>query len=336
MGRMSLSWEDLESLITKNYGMKIVEYENIKKIIKCKTDQGIKALKMVDDSFGRFLFICEAMEHTRRNGFHNIPEICKTVDGQWGIEAGSGILMMTDWMEAREADYESKKDLYLTATALASFHQISKGFHASKESSPRFLWGQWLEHFHHRAQEILLFKEKAENKKEKKLFDQHVIHYANYFHDWAIKSIRHLEESSYIKISEMGKLEKAYCHHDMANHNVLISEHDEVFLIDFDHCIYDITIHDAASLIIRNVRYGNWSLDKAYYIFDTYNQTNRILGEEIGIIRAMMEFPQEFWQVGLQYYVEQQPWEEEVFERRLIRILEDIPKREVFMKRFLV
>ena len=34
-------------------------------------------------------------------------------------------------------------------------------------------------------------------------------------------------------------------------------------------------------------------------------------------------FPQSFWQIGLQYYWEQQPWNEEVFINKIIRYLED-------------
>jgi hypothetical protein len=47
-----------------------------------------------------------------------------------------------------------------------------------------------------------------------------------------------------------------------------------------------------------------------------------------------MEFPQDFWQVGFQYYVEKQPWSEEFFVKKLRRITEDSKDRMDYIEEF--
>lgn len=337
MGSVMMNKQDsLFESISREYDLKIIEDEPIKKIIKLTTDQGIFALKKVRATYDRFLYICQAMEYARGNGFVNIPEILQTKDGKMGVKTEGGVYMLNSWIDGREADYHQSLDLELTTTALARFHKGALGFEPSKITSPRELYGKWIKNFQIRLREMKKFYHRAMGKEEKSEFDTKMIHYTDYFYDWGVKSIHHLEETDYYKLSKENKNLKTFCHHDMANHNVLLTKDQEVYFIDFDYCIMDMPIHDLASLIIRNIRYGNWSLDTAYFILNTYNHEKPILVQELGIIKAFMEFPQEFWQIGLQYYVEKQPWEEEVFHRRLDRILDDIPKREVFMKRFLV
>ncbi|KXG76167.1 CotS family spore coat protein [Thermotalea metallivorans] len=335
MGEAWISYCDLKELIAQNYHIKVYDWEENKRVLKLLTDDGVKLLKKVNASYDRYLFMVEAMAHGRNHGFHYIPQIMETKDGKMGIVQDKGVLMVGQWIHGREANYDDFFDLELTVTALARFHQAAKGFEPSEKATPRILWGKWIENFQRRCGEMLMFKEIALGKEVKNDFDEKIIRYTDYFYDWGTKAIRHLTKTEYFRLAEESRRQKTFCHHDMAHHNVLITEDDIVYLIDFDYCIFDMTIHDLASFLIRNMRYGNWSLEKAYFIWNTYNREKTVLGEEIGVIKAFMEFPQEFWQIGLQYYVEKQPWEEEVFHRRLNRILEDIPMREVFMKKFL-
>jgi hypothetical protein len=49
-----------------------------------------------------------------------------------------------------------------------------------------------------------------------------------------------------------------------------------------------------------------------------------------------MEFPQDYWQVGIQYYWEEQPWGEEFFIKKLKKINEDSEEKQEFIEDFRV
>jgi hypothetical protein len=83
------------------------------------------------------------------------------------------------------------------------------------------------------------------------------------------------------------------------------------------------------------MRHGIWDLNKAYYILNEYGKYYPLSDEDLGVIKAFMVYPQDFWQVGLQYYVEHQPWAMDYFLLRLKRVIEDKEIREKFLKEFL-
>ncbi|WDC85020.1 hypothetical protein PL321_05665 [Caloramator sp. mosi_1] len=93
----------------------------------------------------------------------------------------------------------------------------------------------------------------------------------------------------------------------------------------------DTHLHDLSSLLIRNLRYGNWDIKLFNFILNEYGRYVPVTLEEVNLIFCFMEFPQDFWQVGLQYYVEKQPWTEENFLKRLNRVVLDCENRFKFL-----
>lgn len=48
-----------------------------------------------------------------------------------------------------------------------------------------------------------------------------------------------------------------FCHHDYANHNILIDSENQIYIIDFDYCMLDTKLHDLASILIRVMKMAN-------------------------------------------------------------------------------
>ncbi len=150
----------------------------------------------------------------------------------------------------------------------------------------------------------------------------------------AEKSMEHLKFTDYISKMKLEIKKNGFCHHDYAHHNVLVNKNGEVSIIDFDYCILDTHLHDLSSLLIRKMKNGKWDLSSAVYILDAYSSIYPVLKDDIVIMAAFMEFPQEFWQIGLQYYLENQPWEEENFLSKLKKIEVDRNERQEFIGEF--
>ena len=82
------------------------------------------------------------------------------------------------------------------------------------------------------------------------------------------------------------------------------------------------------------MRHGNYDMDKAQYIVDCYLKTGDIYKDELYLMNSFMEFPQDFWQVGLQYYIERLSWDEERFNKRLTKAVNDKKDRSEFLNEF--
>ena len=325
---------DVRKSIQDNYGLQIQYIEKIKNVYKISSDNKEYCLKVIKYDFNHFLFIISAIKHLQNNKFKHIPKMIKTKDGKEYIAIEGYYAYLTNWVTARQCNYDSPVDLVIAASKIAELHKKSHGFNVTENMKPRIGWFKWPETFNTRKNEILDFKRRIDEKDKKTEFDEIYIKAMADELDRAEMSIENLIRSSYFEIMNKEIESKGFCHHDCANHNILIGTSGEVNIIDFDYCILDTHLHDLASLLLRRMKNGKWSKSNCIFIIDAYNSVNRVSKEEIPVMAAFMEFPQDYWQVGIQYYWEKQPWNEEFFLKKIKKILEDRQEKQEFIDQF--
>lgn len=321
-------------LIGEAYGLKIKEVQSIKNILKVKTDCGVKCIKRAHICPSFFLFMYTAICHLINKGYEGAVPYKTAVDGRICIPEDGYLYYMTDWIEAKECRFRKEEELKKAIKAAAELHKASAGYMPPKEAKPRILYNKWVEKCEKKIAELTEFGRSIEEKEITDDFDGIYSSHLSYYLGQAKESTAMIKESPYEEISEAGKKLGEFCHHDLANHNILISNEGRVYLIDFDYCIMDTRLHDLTSLIIRNMRYGVWDIKKACFILDGYDAVYPISRKDLEVIKAFIAFPQDFWQVGLQYYAEKQPWAIEYFIMRLGRIVNDREIRAKFLQEF--
>ncbi len=326
--------DELKQIVEESYGLNIIELEKIKNVYRIKTDEDDYCLKMIKYEFPHFWFIVSAIKHLQNNGFDRVPDIVKRLDGVDYIGLGNLNAYLTKWIDARECNYDNPIDVSLAAVKLAELHNKSEGFKVTENMKPRVYWYKWIEHFRTRMDEILDFKKRIALKAEKTEFDYLYLDAMQEELDRAEAAVENLIRSSYIdKVKDEIK-KQGFCHHDYAHHNVLIEENRRVNIIDFDYCILDINIHDLASLLIRKMKNGKWDMSNVVPIFEGYGSIRKIEKRDISIMAAFMEFPQDYWQIGIQYYWEGPQKSEDFFVKKLRKIYEDREEKQDFIDEF--
>lgn len=305
----------------------------IRNVIRLSAREGEFAFKKLKIKKENYLYSLDAIEHLKRNSFCATCNYVKTKNDIPYLSIGKDTYIMSKWIDGRVANYNNLSDLRETTIALAKMHSASQGFIKSGLSSPRQYTSNWKERFSTRCNDIIKFKKIIQEKERLTAFDKLYIADLDYYYELGIKVINMLDYTAYNDIFNEFKKKKGFCHHDIANHNVIIND-EGVYLIDFDYVYEDIRFHDLASLIIRNMKTSRWNLDRAIYILNCYNEVIPLNVDEIDVIKYFIMFPQDFWQVGLQYYVEKQPWEEDVFLTKLMRFLIQREARESFLRIF--
>lgn len=325
---------EIVSIIEEYYGIFPESIEKIKNVYKIICNDNSYCFKIIKYSFGHFLFIIGAMMYLKENGFGNIPEIIPTSTGEYYVKVKEAHGYLTPWIESRQCDYECEEDIKIATVKLAELHLKSRGFKVSYNMKPRIGWLRWIKIYSTRRDEILDFKRRIFQKENKTEFDVMYLQIMNEELKRAEKAIKNLRNSGYSQVMKEHMKKREFCHHDFAHHNVLITEDKKVYIIDFDYCILDTHLHDLSSIMIRVMKNGKWSLERAGFILDCYNSINRLEERDIPIMAAFMEYPQAYWQLGIQYYWEKQPWGEEFFINKLQNISEDRKKREEFIDNF--
>lgn len=335
MGEMKLEDNNkLKGYLSFKYDMDIQDITPVKNVMHIYTSSGDRCLKRVKYRKEHFLFIMSAMKHLMNNGFEGLIPLIPARNGEMYVELEDGYGFLTEWISSRECDYSNPIELKMAAVTLSKIHNLSKGYEPPKNCEPRIGWGRWADMFTLRIKDMMEFKKIIESHEELSYFDKLYIDSIDYFINQAETSIENLKSTGYFELMEEESGNKSFCHHDFAHHNVLLSDDLKVYVIDFDYCILDSRLHDLSSLIIRNMRRGNWNMEKAQYIIDCYLRLGSLKSDEIPVMNAFMEFPQDFWQVGLQYYKEKLKWEESHFIKRLSNVIDDETDRRQFLSEF--
>ena len=326
--------ENLKNSIESNYEIKIKSLEKVKNSYKLETENRNYAIKIIKYDFGHFYFILSAIKHLQRRNFNKTPNILKNNQGGDYIKLGNKYAYLTEWIPSRVSNYNNPIELGAVAKKLGELHECSLGFTLNREMNPRIGWYSWINVFETRCNEILDFKNRISQKAYKSKFDYIYLDNIEAEIERGKIAIKGLKESNYIKIMDKEIMKRGFCHHDFAHHNILVDENGEFNVIDFDYCILDTHLHDVSSLLIRAMKGGKWSKEKANLILNNYCKSNNIYDEELKLIREFIRFPQVFWQVGIQYYWEQQPWGEDFFLEKINKYLEDIDYREEFLEEY--
>lgn len=321
-------------IVKENYGLRVDNIEKIKNVYKINCSDKVYCLKIIKYEFPHFIFILSAIKHLQNNGFATIPQLLIAICGQQYIRIGDNYAYLTKWINAREANYDNPIDIMMTCQKMAELHLKSEGFFVSKDMKPRIGWLKWIETYNTRIDEIVNFKKLIENKEIKTEFDNIYLKAIEEEIERGKRSVNNLMKSDYIM--EMSKEidKKGFCHHDLACHNVLIEENNKINVIDFDYCILDSHLHDLSSLLMRRMKNGKWSIEDALFIIDSYSSIYPLRQNVFPIMAAFLEFPQDYWQIGIQYYWEKQPWGEEFFIKKLNKYLEDRDMRQEFIDDF--
>lgn len=324
----------IKYIIESKYDLKVNALEKIKNVYRVNADDKDYCLKVIKYNFNHFLFIIEAIKHLQNNGFQKIPKMIKTIEGMDFIELEGNYAYLTIWVNARECNYDNPMDMLTASKKLAELHNKSIGFQVDRRMEPRVGWFKWLENFITRSNEILDFKRRITAKSYMSEFDYMYLDSMEEEFGRIERSIADLSESGYLGKMQREIEKRGFCHHDYAHHNVLIEPNMEVNIIDFDYCMLDSHLHDLSSLMVRVMKNGKWDISTALSILEAYSSIYPIEQDDVSIMSAFIEFPQDYWQVGIQYYWEGQPWGEEFFITKLRKILEDRDERQEFVEDF--
>ncbi len=319
--------------VAENYGLQLHQAESCRKVWKAETSDGPKYLKRSKLAPADILFIFEALEYLHANGFRTAPRLWLSLDGTPYVTASDGIYILTDWFEGNELDFNNFSDLANACRFLAEFHRCSQGFEPSLPHQ-RTAWYGWPAKWERRIRELNDFRSLALAEKETSAFSRLYLRHFEPFYRQAVQSYERLLRSFYRHVADEGYRHKSFCHHDYSGRNILRNSRGHMALIDFDYCLRDIRIHDLINLLLRNLRHQEWNMDVCRFILREYHRASKLSADEIEVMYVLLSWPEDFWQVGLQYYYEKLPWPAQRFVRKLEHRIECRFLREKFLREF--
>jgi CotS family spore coat protein len=326
--------DDTLQKISSAYGFKIIKADSFRTIWRLTTDAGYKYLKRSKLTPIDLQFIYEALEYLAGRAFELSPRFTLSRSGCPYVTDESGPFIITDWYFSQELDFGILMDLKQAASLLAEFHQKSLGFMPSRVNYHRAAWWSWPAKFEGRIEQLQDFRRMALSEKENSAFCRLYLRHFELYYREAWNSYEMLLRSPYAEVAAVDSGRKSFCHHDYSGRNLLRTYEDRLILVDFDYCLSDIRIHDLINLLVRNLKHTGWNSSLAGFILKEYHHTGELTREELEVMHVLLHWPQDFWQVGLQYFYEKLSWPRERFLKKLESKVDNRFNRERFLKEF--
>lgn len=322
----------LKKLVEESYDVTIFDINKFKNVYKISAVEGNFCLKQYKHDFCRFKHILDVFDYLEKREFDNILEIIETYSHKKYIEFDNVYFYMTKWIESRELNYSNSYDVIRASQHIAKFHNHTKGYKPSTDVNADSRWFKWLDIFEAKLRDIYVFKEMLNSKKELTIFDKIYSDNIDKNIDLAKESMDLLCRFDYEDIIKEHSKRNYICHHDLANHNILLDSYGKIYFIDFDYIILDTYLHDLGSFVQRCLKFGRWSKDKFRLIINSYKDVKYIPKREILLMMAFILFPNDFWQVGIQRYKENILWTDDRFLKRLTRFENDKDDKVSFIR----
>lgn len=334
-----LSRYDLDINLFSEFDLVVDDVIPVRKVFILNSDKGNKVLKKISCTEEELEFINCGIEHIKLNNFTRIIQFEKTKQRNICLHWNDELYCIMNLVEGRECEYNNPVDVALASRALANLHVASKGIMRDEEfvkilakNPSRYLCGKAIESFNERLKEIVFFKEMVALYENKSEFDYIFLQHEKHYEGNIMQSIKGLKQSEYHKIcKEDGRV--AFCHHDLAHHNILIDK-EEVHFLDFDYSIVDLRIHDICNFINKVIKEFAYDIEKCHSILREYSNISPLDQREIQVLYEMLSFPEDFYSIVRDYYTRKKQWSEDVFLSKLKRKIGYEKDREEFLSAF--
>ena len=318
--------------LTAGWGLSLRAAKRVRKVWRLETNKGVYCLKRSILNSEDRLFVETALRYLWSQGFRAIVPSLPSIAGACAIEHNGGSFMLYRWVESREADFGDTADLTLAVKLLTDLHTASRGFIPYSGNPSRVRWGLWPQILNARRAQLAEFGERAAALAGKSMFCTRYAHLLPYYYAEAKRALDLLSILPYRDLCRREAGERIICHHDFSARNILIGADGGAVLVDFDYCLTDLRLHDLANFVLRLLRHDRWRPETAASVLEIYGGNRPLDHDELAVLYPFLLWPQDFWQIGLQFFQEELPWSQERFIRTLRHKTEDRAERAAFLE----
>jgi len=322
-----LSKYDLSIELFKKFNLRVNDVVPLRNVYILSTDKGEKVFKKIDYSLEDLEFIHGALKQIKNN-FKRVIDFALNKDGKPYTKWNKDIYCVMDLVPGRECDFNNLIDLSIASKGLGELHKAAVD--VDKTFLRKNAVGKLIDTFKRKLLELELFRSIAQMHEYKTDFDNIFLENFCYYTEQIKESIEFLEHSPYRELCEEEK-NIAFCHHDLAYHNIIINE-EEAYFIDFDFAVVDLKIHDICNLMNKAIKNFAFDMERAESIIENYNCTNSLEEKELKVLYGMLLFPEDFYSISKDYYTRRKDWEEDVFLYRLIKKVSYKEERSEFLE----
>ncbi|MGL5152583.1 MAG: CotS family spore coat protein [Clostridium sp.] len=320
--------------IERQFDVKIETIKANKGVYYLKTNKGDRCLKKINYGPQKLLFVYGAKEHLVKNGFNEVDNYFLNIEGEPYALVNEDLYTLSEWLEGRECDFHNIEEVKRASETLAKMHEASKGYDPPENSKLKSDLGRWPGLMTKRIKALDKMRDMVRKKSNKSDFDMVYLKSIDFYKEMGREALKTMEESDYYELCMLAESEKGFCHHDYTYHNIIFTEENGVYVIDFDYCKREIRAFDISNFMIKVLKRVDWDIDFAKTIIEAYDNVSKIKPEEYKVLYSFLQFPQRYWRLANRYYYNEVNWGQATFANKIESIINEKEKYLDFLSKF--
>lgn len=300
-----------------------------------KTTDGDKILKKHSCSAKTLEFILSAVEHLT-NGKVNLSKIIKTKENNNYIKGVNCCYVLSNAIIGNTPNEDKPQELKMIVEELATFHYASKNFVFPDDCKPRLHLGLQKEEFKAQMIKLKSFYDFEISKPEHSEFGQIIITVFPYFYKRMQLAIIENEKSGYTNWSLEAKNTNCLCHQDFTASNLILTNSNEIFVLDIDSITIDLPTRDIRKFLNKIMKkQGQWDSLLTSQILQWYNALNPLEHWKWMVLKEALIFPHLFVGIMSKYYEKREiNWSEARYVERLKGMIKTEKSIEPILQNF--
>lgn len=311
--------------LLENYDIEVLRTWRGRGAILCETKQGTLIWKEYTGHKEKAVFQDALLTTIRERGFGNVENILKNKEQELLTQDQDGTFyILKTYYEGRECNVKDMDECARAAGMLARFHNVSQmenSFSGGSMSHPAHV------EFEKHNKELRRVRKYLKERSQKTDFEICLLKNYDYFFNLALQIT---EELRFYQNKEENRL---VCHGDYQHHNIIICD-NEMYLINFEKCVFDSPVRDLYLFMRKLLEKSGWAQSVGFDLVNSYEKIRFMEKEEYLQLYYRLAYPEKFWKIVNFYYNSGKAWIPGKNLEKLCKVTQQEKSKREFLDKF--
>ncbi|MDE7049072.1 MAG: CotS family spore coat protein [Lachnospiraceae bacterium] len=311
--------------LLENYDIEVLRTWRGRGAILCETKQGTLIWKEYTGHKEKAAFQDALLTTIRERGFENVESILKNKEKELLTQDQDGTFyILKTYHEGRECNVKDMDECARAAQMLARFHKVScmeNSFPGGSMSHPAHV------EFEKHNKELRRVRKYLKERSQKTDFEICLLKNYDYFFNLALQITEEL------RFYQSKGENRFVCHGDYQHHNIIICG-NEMYLINFEKCVYDSPVKDLYLFMRKLLEKSGWVQSVGFDLVNAYEKVRHIEKEEYLQLYYRLAYPEKFWKIVNFYYNSGKAWIPGKNLEKLCKVTEQEKNKREFLDKF--
>lgn len=308
--------KSLSQELIYQYDLNVKKYYYMRSNYYLVTPTGEYVLRKVNIPKEQIAFEYEVNAHLIENGLENIDPIYLTKKKVPYAIYQDKIYILQKYKEREEVDFQNEEDLKAVMSLLATFHRAARHMASDIRNIESTHMKNLYTYCEKRLYESKKIRKSLIDLSQKTPFEIMFLEGYGIYEELEEMAIAQIDKPMCERLIQNAKVHQTIAHNDYSYHCIEKQVGGLYMISNMDSCSYNVQLVDVANVLTKVMQKNNWDIQLLQRLIDLYINELSLSEEEIGILKAMMIFPEKYAGICQKYYQSKRRANYNIFEMK--------------------